>query len=66
VAITYSLKKAAEESGLSMRTLQYAIKRGELESILVGRRRLVVARSLEKFLFRAAKTASTQESKRGQ
>jgi hypothetical protein len=27
MAITYTLQKAAEESGLSMRTLQYAIGR---------------------------------------
>jgi hypothetical protein len=50
VAITYTLKKASEECGLSIRTLQYAIVRGELESLLVGRRRLVSVRSLEQFL----------------
>ena len=35
--------QAAEESGLSMRTLQYAIERGELASVHVGRRRLIPA-----------------------
>ncbi len=48
--ITYTLRRAAEESGLSMRTLQYAIERGELASVQVGRRRLVPAKSLEQFL----------------
>lgn len=50
MAITFTLQKAAEESGLSMRTLQYAIGRGDLESLQVGRRRLIPARSLELFL----------------
>ena len=55
--ITYTLKKAAEESGLSVRTLQYAIDRGELESLRIGRRRLIPARSLEEFLLRKGKPA---------
>jgi excisionase family DNA binding protein len=46
VAITYSLKKAAEESGLSQRTLQYAIAKGELLSVRVGRRPLIPAEAL--------------------
>jgi len=50
MAITYSIRKAAEESGLSQRTLQYAIAKGELASVRVGRRRLVPARSLQEFL----------------
>lgn len=65
MAITYTLKKAAEESGLSVRTLQYAIERGELESFRIGRRRLIPARSLERFLscerHPAAKKASRGE-----
>lgn len=65
MAITYTLQKAAEESGLSMRTLQYAIERGELESFLVGRRRLIPARSLEEFLFRK-KQPVAQRAKRGE
>ena len=66
LAITFTLQKAAQESGLSIRTIQYLIERGELDSVLVGRRRLIPARSLEKFLIRSEKTASTQKSKRGQ
>jgi len=50
MAITFSLDKAASESGLSQRTLRYAIARGELASVQVGRRRLIPAASLEKFL----------------
>lgn len=50
MAITYSLQKAAEESGLSIRGLLYAIDRGELESVKKGRRRLVPADSLQQFL----------------
>jgi len=63
LAITYTVKKAAEESGLSMRTLQYAIGRGELGSILVGRRRLIPARSLVEFLFRARKATIAQRKR---
>lgn len=64
--ITYTLQRAAEESGLSMRTLQYAIERGELASVQVGRRRLVLARSLEQFLSkgsRASKSGNREGSK---
>lgn len=62
--ITYTLKKAAEESGLSVRTLQYAIVSGELESLRIGRRRLIPARSLENFLLR--KRSAAPNSKRGE
>jgi len=48
--ITVTMLKAAEESGLSLRTLQYAIQRGELESVTVGRRRLIPADALRRFL----------------
>jgi excisionase family DNA binding protein len=60
VAITYSLKRAAEESGLSTRTLQYAIERGELTSVQIGRCRLIPANSLEKFLLRTKPPALKQ------
>jgi excisionase family DNA binding protein len=58
VAITYTLQRAAEESGLSIRTLHYAISRGDLKSIQIGRRRLIPARSLDEFLFRNKKPKS--------
>ncbi len=63
MAITYSMQRAAEESGLSQRTLRYAIKRGELNSVQVGRRRLIPASSLERFLLR--KKASTRKGEGG-
>ena len=66
MAITYTLKRAAEECGLSTRTLQYAIARGELDSFLIGRRRLIRVRSLEEFLRRKTQPATAQESKRGE
>ena len=66
MAIAYSLKRAAEECGLSTRTLQYAIERGELESFLVGRRRLIRVRSLEEFLRRKKQPVTAQESTRGE
>lgn len=66
MTIAYSLKRAAEESGLSMRTLQYAIGRGELKSFLVGRRRLIPARSLEQFLFGKKRPAPALPMERGE
>jgi excisionase family DNA binding protein len=61
MAITYSLAKAAEESGLSQRTLRYAIERGELASVRVGRRRLIPAGALQKFLLREIPRAEMGE-----
>jgi excisionase family DNA binding protein len=64
MAITYTMQKAASESGLSMRTLQYAIGRGDLDSLQVGRRRLIPARSLEQFLL-GKKRPAARQAKRG-
>jgi excisionase family DNA binding protein len=50
MAITLTLKDAAKESGLSVRTLYALIGQGKLRSTTVGRRRLVIARSLEDLL----------------
>lgn len=50
MAITLSLRQAAQESGLSQRTLQYAIAEGRLRSVRVGRRRLVPVTALQSFL----------------
>jgi len=60
VPIAYTLKRAAEESGLSIRTLQYAIAHGELESFQVGRRRLIPARSLVQFLSHKKRLTTVQ------
>jgi excisionase family DNA binding protein len=60
--ITYTLQKAAEESGLSVRGLLYAIERGELESVKAGRRRLIPADSLREFLLgRSGRMSSKPE-----
>ena len=51
MAITVTMNKAAEDTGLSLRTLQYAIAEGKLESVKVGRRRLIPMNALRRFLF---------------
>jgi excisionase family DNA binding protein len=61
--ITYTLQKAAEESGLSIRGLLYAIDRGELESVKSGRRRLIPADSLKDFLLGRRPAASNKADK---
>lgn len=50
MAICYSVKTAAEESGLSERTIHAAIKDGRLEAMRVGRRVLISPGELEAFL----------------
>jgi excisionase family DNA binding protein len=62
--ITYTLQKAAEESGLSIRGLLYAIERGELESVKSGRRRLIPADSLREFLLGRPKPTATEPERR--
>ena len=53
MAITFTLKKASEESGLAVRTLYNKIGSGELPSVKIGRRRLIPARAREDFLLRS-------------
>ena len=48
--ITLTLKQANEASGLSIRTLYDLIAQGKLKSITVGRRRLILYKSLEELL----------------
>jgi excisionase family DNA binding protein len=50
MAITVTLKRASEESGLSIRTIHYKIAQGLLPSIKVGKRRLISERALREFL----------------
>jgi excisionase family DNA binding protein len=50
MAISFSIKAAAAESGLSERTLHAAIKDGRLAALRVGRRVLVTAAALQDFL----------------
>lgn len=50
MAITLTVKRASEESGLSVRTIQYKIAQGVLPSIKVGKRRLISERAFREFL----------------
>lgn len=47
--LTYSIAQAAKLTSLHRITIHRAIARGELKSKLVGRRRLIDARSLHEF-----------------
>jgi excisionase family DNA binding protein len=48
--ISFSVKVAAEQCGLSERTIHAAIKRGDLKVMRVGRRVLIAPTALENFL----------------
>ena len=50
MAICYSVKTAAEECGLSERTIHAAIKDGRLQVMRVGRRVLISPAELEAYL----------------
>jgi hypothetical protein len=50
VALSYTLKDASRESGLSVRKLYALIGQNRLQSTLVDRRRLVLADSLKQLL----------------
>jgi len=50
MAISFSVKVAAEQSGLSERSIHAAIKRGDLRVMRVGRRVLVTPSALEDYL----------------
>jgi excisionase family DNA binding protein len=48
--LSYTLREAADTTGLSVRFLCYAIADGRLKSVKVGGRRLIPARALEDFI----------------
>ena len=48
--MAFSPTEAAQASSLSLRTVMSAIASGELPSMKVGRRRIVLAEDLESFL----------------
>ena len=50
MVISFSVKVAAQQCGLSERTIHGAIHRGDLKVIRVGRRVLVTPRALEDYL----------------
>jgi excisionase family DNA binding protein len=63
--LTVTVAMARELSGLGDTTIWALIKSGKLESICVGRRRLIVYASLEKLLFPASSDPSPQMRRRG-
>jgi excisionase family DNA binding protein len=50
MAISFSIRVAAEQCGLSERTLHTAIQRGDLTVVRIGRRVLVTPTALEDYL----------------
>lgn len=46
----YSVREVAEQLGVCQATIWRALRRGELEGILFGGRRLITARSVEKLV----------------
>ena len=50
MTISFSVKVAAEQCGLSERTIHAAIKQGNLKAIGVGRRVLITPTALENYL----------------
>lgn len=52
MAISYTVKEATRESGLSRGILYRLIAEGKLKSTTVGRRRLILARSLTELITR--------------
>lgn len=48
--LTYSVKEASEMTGLHVITIHRALTAGKIRSKLVGRRRLIDARSLHDYI----------------
>jgi excisionase family DNA binding protein len=63
--LTLTVATAREISGLGNTTIWALIKSGKLESVLVGRRRLITYRSLERLLSPASTGASNQSRRHG-
>jgi hypothetical protein len=63
--LTVTVARAREKSGLGNTTIWALIKSGKLESICVGRRRLIVYASLERLLSPALSDPSPQPRRRG-
>ena len=60
--VSFSVKVAATECGLSERTIHAAIKRGDLKVMRVGRRVLVTPTALHDFL--NGRTGNSEEGVR--
>lgn len=52
--ISVTMKQASEATGLSVRKLYDLIAADKLKSVTVGRRRLVIAKSLEELIAKGA------------
>lgn len=50
--LLYALPDAAEQLSVSARVLQRLIRDGEIDSVLIGRRRLVPAEALTEYIER--------------
>jgi excisionase family DNA binding protein len=53
-ALTISIPAAADRLGVGLSTTKLLIGRGELQTVRIGRRRLVVAQSLREYIVRLA------------
>jgi excisionase family DNA binding protein len=60
MTISFSVKIAAEQCGLSERTIHAAIKQGDLKAMRVGRRVLITPAALDDYLL-----GKTNKSKAG-
>ena len=52
--LAYSKKEAAAATSLSVRGIDYLIKRGQLKAVRVGRRVIIPAQELERLVFNGA------------
>jgi excisionase family DNA binding protein len=64
VQISLTMKQASERTGLSPGTLYLLIASGKLQSSLIGRRRLILAKSLEKIITQGTVMDDPNESGR--
>ena len=58
--LSLTLQEASRSTGLSIRTLYILIAGGKLQSITVGRRRLVLYRSLKELVLSKAVSPNTR------
>ena len=63
--ISMTMRQANEASGLSVRMLYTLIAQGGLASVKVGKRRLVIAKSLEDLLLGKVQRQSSTEPRDG-
>jgi len=61
--MSMTLRDAVRESGLSERTLYQLIANGDLQSTVVGRRRLIITKSLEKVITRGVRVVDSVAKK---